>query len=265
MTLKWAELTSPALAHAATACGGVCIVPMGVYEKHGDHLPLGMDMHTARAVSARAVDIEPAVIFPDYYFGQIAEAKQWPGAIAIKHDLMLALLENVCEEIARNGFKKILLLNGHGGNGAFLELFALRMLEQPRDYTVYIAELRNYWTPVTDDPAWKVQMVSAEDGHGGEIESSVMMAIDAEQVKMDALTAPGVPLNRLAGLPARTPVWWYADFPDHYYGDATHASAEKGEYLLQRFAQRVADIIKAVKADTEATRLQEEFFSRVQH
>lgn len=265
MSWKWAELSSPALAAAAQATGGVCIVPMGVYEKHGDHLPLGMDMHTANTIASRAVDIERAVVFPDYYFGQIAEAKQWPGTIAIKHDLMMALLENVCEEIARNGFRKIILLNGHGGNGSFIDLFAMRMLERPRDYTVYIAALNHYWEPVTNDPAWKAQMVSELDYHGGEIETSMMMAIDREQVKMEALTAPATALNRLAHLPARTPVWWYADFPDHYAGDATPATPEKGEYLLQRLAQRVAEIIKAVREDTEATRLQEEFYSRGQH
>jgi len=262
---QWAEMTSPEIKEAAVATGGVCIVPMGVYEKHGDHLPLGTDVLCSSTLAIRAADIEPAVVFPPYYFGQIVEAKHWPGAIAIKHDLMTALLENLCEEIARNGFKKILLLNGHGGNEAFLSLFSFRMLECPRDFTVYTAALSHYMSPVLDDPEWKAQMVSTMDQHGGEMETSLIMGIDAAQVKMATLSAPAAPLNRLVNLSARAPIWWYADFPEHYAGDATHATPEKGEFLLQRFAHRIAEIIKQVKADTEATRLQEEFYGRVQH
>ena len=265
MSWQWAELTSPELKEAAKTTGGVCIVPMGVYEKHGDHLPLGTDVHFSSALAVRAAQLEPAVVFPSYYFGQIAEGKHWPGAIAIKHDLMMALLENLCEEIARNGFHKILLLNGHGGNEAFLSLFSLRMLERPREYTVYVAALEHYLTPVLEDPAWKAQMVSTLDYHGGEMETSLMLAIDAAQVKMNALAAPTLPLKRLAELPARAPVWWYADFPEHYAGDATHATREKGTFLLQHLAQRIAEIIRQVKADTEASRLQDEFYMRVQH
>ena len=265
MTWQWGEMTSPELAEAAKAVAGVCIVPMGVYEKHGDHLPLGTDVLFSSALAVRAAELEPAVVFPPYYFGQIAEGKHWPGAIAIKHDLMTALLENLCEEIARNGFPKILLLNGHGGNEGFLSLFSMRMLELPRDYTCYVAALSHYLSPVLDDPAWKKQMVSEFDYHGGEMETSMMMAIDAAQVKMDALSAPAPSRKRLADLPARAPIWWYADFPEHYAGDAAHATRDKGEFLLQRMAQRIAEIIKLVKADTEATRLQQEFYARVQH
>jgi creatinine amidohydrolase len=263
--MKWAELTSPELAEAAKTTGGVCVLPMGVYEKHGDHLPVGMDVFFSNTVAARAAEIEPAVVFPNHFYGQIVEGKHWPGAIAIKHDLMVALLENVCEEIARNGFKKILILNGHGGNEGFLALFSLRMLEKPRDYVVYIAALQHYLAPVLDDPEWKAQMVSPYDSHGGEFETSTMMAIDAALVKLQAMTPTGESQHRLSHLPARAPIWWYADFPNHYAGDATHATVEKGEFVMRGFVKKVAEIIAGVKADTEAARLQDEFYARVNH
>ena len=87
--------------------GGVCILPFGVLEKHGDHLPLGTDALTAHAIAVRAAEQEPALVFPLFYFGMNTHAKCEPGAIAIRFDLLLQLLESVCDEISRNGFDKI--------------------------------------------------------------------------------------------------------------------------------------------------------------
>jgi creatinine amidohydrolase len=62
-----------------------------------------------------------------------------------------------------------------------------------------------------------------------------------------------------------TATWWNADFPDHYAGDATHASVEKGEYLMNLSVERVAGILKAIKADSTAAELEREFFGSIQH
>ena len=263
MTWLWEKLTAPEFARAVEAAGGVCVVPLGVIEKHGEHLPLGTDMFVAREVAERAAVIEPAVIFPPYYLTQINEARHVPGTLAIRTELMLELLDNLCDEIARNGLHKILLLNGHGGNECWLSLFAMHMLERRRPFTLYIARLHDYHGAVADDPAWKAQMVSAIDAHGGEMETSAVLAVCPDLVRMDAVAGAGGGMGRLAQLPVLTPSWWYAEAPQHYYGDATHATAEKGEFLLQRYSQRVADIIKAVKADTKARELEDEFFARV--
>jgi creatinine amidohydrolase len=178
---------------------------------------------------------------------------------------MTALLENVCEEIARNGMKKIILLNGHGGNEGFLSLFAFRMLERPRDFTLYVIRLSEYLRPMQQDPRWKAMMVSEFDEHGGEGETSLMMALHPQLVKLEQLAHNGQPRKRLSHLAASTPVWWYADYPDHYAGDATHATPEKGAFLLDEYVARIATIIKAVKEDTVAPALQREFDSRVEH
>ncbi|OPZ83022.1 MAG: Creatinine amidohydrolase [bacterium ADurb.Bin429] len=178
---------------------------------------------------------------------------------------MAALLENLCEEIARNGFTKIILFNGHGGNESFLSQFVFRMLETPREFTLYVITLGDYLRPVLSSDKWKAQMVSEFDEHGGEAETSLMLVINPALVKMDQLSPAGTPQKRLAHLPCRTPVWWYADFPTHYAGDAKHATTKKGTYLLNAYTQRVAEIIKAVKTDTEAPRLQAEYFARICH
>lgn len=263
--MNWEELTCPEFAEAVKRVGGVCLVPWGVLEKHGNHLPVGTDVIVARDVARRAAAIEPAVVFPTLYFGQISEGKHWPGAVALPHRLMFDLLEGVCEEIARNGFKKIILLNGHGGNEGLLGVFAQSTLDRPRDYMVYPLRLANYMGPVNADPAYKKQMVSSFDMHGGETETSTVLAVNQKLVKMDAITNDGLPTGRLAQLPVYTGISWYAEYPNHYAGEPAAATVEKGEFLMTGYARNVARIIQAVKADAMAPKLVQEFYSRGKH
>lgn len=267
MTWKWEELTAHDFPAAVAAAKQTCVIGCGVLEKHGEHLPLGTDTINVRALAERATALEPAIIFPWYYFGQIHEAKQWPGALALRREVLYTVLENVCEEIARNGLHKIILLNGHGGNESFLDSFSMFLLEKPRPYTVYVIRLRDSSGPVHDLPEWKAMMQSAFDHHAGEGETSVSLAVRPDLVKLQDMSAPGLPQKRLGTVAdmAKTAMFWYADYPNHYAGDATHATAEKGRFLLEHTAARVAQIIRAVKNDQAAPALEAEFFARCQH
>jgi creatinine amidohydrolase len=262
MSWKWEELTSPEFAKAIKATKGVCIVPLGVIERHSTHLPLGTDLIAVRAVAEGAAEREPAIIFPSYFFTQVHETKNYPGAIAINRQLQLDLLENVCEEIARNGMKKIILLNGHGGNEFMLPYFVMDMLERPRNFTLYLVRLSHYLPAGSEAPEWKEMMQSKFDLHAGEIETSAILSIRPDLVKMEEV-APGVqPKKLLDHLPnVMTSVWWYADYPEQYAGDATHATAEKGEFLMDRYVSRVAEIIRTVKGDTKTAELESEYLS----
>ena len=266
MKMNWEELTALDFPRAAEAAKGVCVVPIGVLEKHGNHLPFGTDGIFAHTIAERVVAQEPAILFPAYYFGQIYEAQHWPGTIALRRKVMFGLLENLCEEIARNGLRKIVLLNGHGGNESFLPFFCQCMLATPRDFTIYLIRLGDYYHHAIDTPEWKAMMQSAFDEHGGEAETSALLALRPELVKMDDVAAPGERLGRQRHLPhVTTSVDWYANFPDHYAGDATHATPEKGRFLIDRFATRIAEIVKAVKDDTVTPALLEEFYARIRH
>src|SRR5262244_387353 len=79
---KWEELTAPDFVQAIHQSQGVCVLPFGIIEKHGPHLPLGTDLLDVRFAVINAVKQEYAVVFPEYYFGQIFEAQQEPGTIA---------------------------------------------------------------------------------------------------------------------------------------------------------------------------------------
>src|SRR5215470_9058682 len=107
LSSKWEELTASDFRDAIVQSEGVCILPFGILEKHGPHLPLGTDLLNVRYAALHAVEQEYAVVFPEYYFGQIFEAKHEPGTIAYSRDLQLKLLQETTDEMARNGCKKI--------------------------------------------------------------------------------------------------------------------------------------------------------------
>ena len=254
----WEELTSPDFALAVKQSGGVCVIPMGVLEKHGPHLPLGTDVFRAREMSFRAAEKEYCIVYPFYFIGQIAEAKHQPGTVAYSSDMLYKFLEETCEEISRNGIKKIILMSAHGGNTLFLQYFCQSQLSKPRDYAVYL------FTPSTDaETEAKISSMrkTTTGGHADEVESSEMLVIKPDRVKLDQATSqPGIDMNRLQLKNVYTGIWWYAKYPNHYAGDGKDANAAIGEINLAQMAKQLADVIKEVKADTTTLRLQNEFF-----
>ena len=186
-----------------------------------------------------------------------------PGTIAIDPDLILRLLDNVCREIARNGLTKIVLVNAHGGNDHLIHFFAQTQLATGRDYAVYVTE--RSLLPA-DEPAITAQWETTVDGHAGESETSDILAIRPDLVHMDRVPSngEGMPRGRLAALGTlgvSTGVWWYADHPTHYCGDARPATAEKGNRELDARARALAAAIRAIKADEVTPELQAEFFA----
>ena len=112
--MEWDKLTSTEFPDAVTAAQGLCLLPFGCIEKHGDHLPLGMDSMAAYEIACAAAQTEPAVVFPYHFLGAIVEGRHQPGTIGLKYELLIPLMENIFDEIGRNGFRKILIVNFHG-------------------------------------------------------------------------------------------------------------------------------------------------------
>jgi len=138
LSTHWEELTGPDFIQATQASEGVCLMPLGILEKHGPHLPLGNDLINVRYLAEQSAAREYTVISPPYYLGQICEAKHQPGPVAYSAHLQLELLQETTDEMARNGCKKIVILNGHGGNNNLLPFFAQSQLSSPHDYVVYV-------------------------------------------------------------------------------------------------------------------------------
>lgn len=256
--MRWEELTTADFPAAVEQAQGVCLLPLGVIEPHGGHLPLVADLSAAREVAIRAARQEPAVVFPWYYFGQVLEAKHKPGTVALGGELILRLLDNVCAEIARNGLKKILIVNGHGGNIDFLGFFLRTVLEDQRDFVVYVS---SWWEGLDVEGVKRI-------GHAGEGETSGQLAVNPELVKMEQVLPPeqGQSLDRYAHLPGLSmPANWYANYPNQYAGDGSRGTVEQGEEMIEAAVEKLVKQIRAVKQDKAAGQLYEEFFGQSQH
>src|SRR6266851_7104598 len=169
LSVKWEELTAADFRDAIQQSKGTCLLPFGILEKHGPHLPLGTDLLNVRYVTERAAQQEYAVIFPEYYFGQIAEARHEAGTVAYNAEMQMKLLQATTDEMGRNGCKKVIIVNGHGGNENLLPYFAQSQLEKPRDYVVYVLGL------VEPPPGGPPHKSTAINWHAGESETSHMM------------------------------------------------------------------------------------------
>ena len=261
LSARWEELTGPDFIQAIHQSQGVCVLPFGIIEKHGPHLPLGTDLLDVRFAVMNAVKQEYAVVFPEYYFGQIFEARHQPGTVAYSLSTQLTLLQETVAEMARNGCKKIVIVNGHGGNESLLPLFAQSQMASPRDYVVYVFGLPNEKVP--GRPALKTPL----DYHAGEVESSNMLIARPDLVHIDrADQQSGADQNR-DPLPDSiyTGIWWYARFPNHYAGQGAAANKELGEFDQKEWSRQIAEALKAIKADNASLKLQNEFYEESQH
>ena len=258
---QWEELTGPDFVQAVHQSQGVCVLPFGIIEKHGPQLPLGTDLLDVRFAVMNAVKQEYAVVFPQYYFGQIFEAQQQPGTVAYSLTTQLTLLQETVKEMARNGCKKVVIVNGHGGNESLLPLFAQAQLASPRDYVVYVFGLPKKDVP--GRPAKKTKL----DMHAGETETSLMLVARPDLVHMDRATEESGADQKRESLPGSvyTGIWWYARFPNHYAGEGAAATKELGEFDQKEWSRQIAEAIKAIKADDVSLKLQNQFFEDAQH
>jgi creatinine amidohydrolase len=255
LSVKWEELTAADFQQAVQKARTTCLLPFGIIEKHGPQLPLGTDLINVRYVAEHAAQQEYAVVFPAYYFGQIFEARHEPGTVAYSAKLQMDLLQETTDEMARNGCKKIVIVNGHGGNDHLLPFFAQAQLAARHDYMVYVLSRPNY-------PAGRPALKSTVDQHAGESETAHTLVSRPDLVHLDrAGQESGADQNRL-DLPRGlyTGIWWYAKFPNHYAGDGSAATTALGEFDMKAWTASVADAIRAVKADEIGPRLQREFF-----
>jgi len=260
---RWDELTASDWPQALQKSSHTCILPIGILEKHGPHAPIGADLIQVREWAARATKKEYAVVFPDYFYGQINEAKHQPGTFALPERVVWDLIEATCDEIARNGFDKIVIINGHGGNPEFLEYFIQTRLEKKRSYAVF------FFQP-SSDSAYSARLAKLRvsdpgyDYHAGERETSALLYLRPDLVKMDsARNESGANQKRLSIPDMYTAIWWYANYPNHYAGEGAKATRALGQLISEHIIESLAKALKAVKADTKTLELQKEYFDRV--
>ena len=196
--MRWVDLKSYEFPAAVEKCNGVCVIPIGCVEAHGKHMPLGCDTIAAAEYARRAAEIETVCVFPEIYFGEKSGAGEYPGTIIFPTPLIWQILEQCCNEISRNGFKKILLYNGHGGNSAMLDAFARYMLQKKPAYMLYqyykgsakitaiLDELEKYPYLTQEDKEVLQSFVDAKkfDGHGGFQETGALYDVCPDKIDM---------------------------------------------------------------------------------
>jgi creatinine amidohydrolase len=260
---RWDELTASDWPAALNKSEKTCILPFGILEKHGPHSPLGTDLIHVREWAARATKQEYAVVFPDYFYGQINEARQQPGTFSLPSHLIFELLETTCDEIARNGFTKIVILNGHGGNPEFIQFFMQSFLNKRHNYVVY------FYKPEGDQAYSKEfnrlhKSDVSNDQHAGETETSTLLYLRPDLMRMDrADKQSGANQKRLDIPGLYTPIWWYAAYPNHYAGEGAKATSEFGKFITDHEISSFIKVLKEVKADKKTLALQNEFYDKV--
>lgn len=229
----------------------VVIQPLGAIEQHGPHLPLVVDAAIGAAVVGQALEKLdsgiPAYALPPLCYGKSNEHLHFPGTITLSAQTLLAILTEVAQSIYRAGFRKLVLLNSHGGQPQVLEIAARDLHLQYPDLIIF---------PLF---VWRVPHVAKElltpkelelGIHAGDAETSLMLSILPQQVKMAAAIAeyPQPLNNSLLSPEGKLPFAWVTrDLSQSgTLGDPTPATQEKGDRLLASLAESWVDVIKEI-------------------
>ncbi len=252
MNFLYGELTWPEVRDASK--DRVVVVPVGTLEDHGPHLPLNTDSVIVEAVCRKAVEAAPekAVLLPVQTHGYSPHHMDFPGTITIRGTVFLEYMLDIVRSLAHHGFKRILLVNGHGSNSTWLENAArLAIVEMPG----ILCGTINWWA-IPEVVKSVTSMRDSERGgtsHACELETSLMLAIRPDLVKMDEAVKE---LSRGSGKyfpawdfyypsgPVRIMKYWSTMSETGVMGDPTVATVEKGEAWLAAAAEGLKGIIK---------------------
>lgn len=255
----WIRNTVETILELRAASGGVALLPLASIESHGPHLPLGCDPIKTDNLVRHIVERETVAVLPTLLYSYVAEARCLPGAIHIRSDILMDYAEQICDEVHRNGFTKIVLLHGHGGNTSLNTMFCNRMLEREKPYAVYsLSAQAGRWEEMQKTKE------TADWGHACEWETSMAMVACPELVRLDALkgrTFPAAPGPDTGS--ALTQVDWIARHPDMAVGEPQAASREKGERWLEMAVEGVVDHLRKIKTDTRTLEAIRDYQRRV--
>lgn len=213
------------------------IIPIGSVEAHGHHLPLGTDIFSPRLFCER---IDKRIghkiwIAPEIPYGQSYDLSVYPGTIHIPSEVMANYVYHVGKSMFDNGMKKIIFLNGHGGNINALNLASEKLMMLGLEVAVI-----NWWM----DFSKEILTITEGQGHGGEDETSAILYYDERLVQMDkAMKNAKRPTFRV----------YYKNrgreiFENALTGDATLASKEKGQKIFELLEDKIIELIQLMEA-----------------
>lgn len=230
----------------------VIIQPVGAIEQHGLHLPLAVDSAISVGVLGKALSKLdngiPAYALPCLYYGKSNEHCRFPGTITLSAATLLSVIKEVAESIYQSGFRKLVLMNSHGGQPQIMEIAARDIHQEKQDFTVF-----SLFT-------WRVPHIAGElltakekeyGIHAGDAETSIMLSLLPEQVKMERAVTEypqGLPEDSLLSMEGKLPFAWLTKelSKSGVMGDAKAATKEKGDRILESVADGWVKVIKDV-------------------
>jgi creatinine amidohydrolase len=253
-TKFWAEMSWRDFA-AADMSKVVAVLPVAAIEQHGPHLPVGVDMFINEGYFAKAVkripDDMPVLILPIQGIGKSNEHIEYPGTLTLSTETIVRAWTEIGESVARTGCRKLIFMNSHGGNVAVIDAVA--------------RELRVRYAMLAVHAGWHrlgypADLFSAQERahgiHGGEAETSLMLAFKPKTVRMSEaqnFESSAIGIEReFRQLRVTQPIgfgWMASDLhPLGTAGDASKATAEKGEACAENAAQAFLDLLRDVLA-----------------
>lgn len=229
----------------------VIIQTVGALEQHGAHLPLIVDSAIGMAVVGKALHkLEPSIpayALPNLYYGKSNEHLHFPGTITLSAQTLLNMLLEIGEGIYRAGFRKFVLVNSHGGQPQVMEIVARDLHVKYADFLVFplfIWRVPNITAELLSEKELKLGI------HGGDAETSVMLSILPEYVKMEAAVCeyPQMPEDSILSIEGKLSFAWVTRdlSASGVMGDATKATKEKGERILESLVNGWVQVIKDI-------------------
>jgi len=251
---RYEEFTWPEIREAAAA-QRVAVLPVGTIEQHGPHLPLLTDVITATEMSRRAVEriSDQAILMPSVYYAFNEHHLDFPGTIAVEGPTFINYVTDIGRSLAHHGFRKILIVNGHGSNVPFLDIAARNITNK----TEAICAMAPWWNLVPRELLAELRESAFPGGmaHGCELETSVLLYLCGDLVQMDK-AEPDFPVQRSEyfywDLQSPSPVF-FQEFFSRYsrtgtLGDPTKATRAKGERFVEAVVQRLVSVILDLRA-----------------
>jgi creatinine amidohydrolase len=261
MKYRYEEFAWPDIKEAV-AQNRVAVLPVGTVEQHGPHLPLVTDVLTATEFSRLAVESMPqqAVLLPSVYYSFNEHHLDFPGTIAIPGDTIIDYITHIGTSLAHHGFRKILLVNGHGSNVPFLDIAARNITNR----TPSICAMVSWWSLIPRELFTELRESEYPGGmaHGCELETSVLLHLCPDLVQTDK-AEKDINFQRTEffywDLQSPSPVvfqeWFSRYSKTGTVGDPTLATAEKGRRFTEAVVTRLTALITEFRARTIAPRV----------
>ena len=261
---RYEKLTWPEI-NEASGANQVCVVPCGAVEQHGDHLPLDVDLVCPGGIARGVGQANPdkLLVLPTIAYGYTGHVMDFPGTINTHYQTFIDQVLDVTKSLAYHGFKKIILLNGHGSNMPNLALAARRTNLEPDAECILVA----WWHLLSVDPdflpGWRESTFPGGMSHACELETSLYLYLEGEHVRTDRVHNHISTLNDgnpyiwgdlLSKGPAALTSWTSTYSPRGVMGEPELATAEKGEQEYQEAVKQLTGVVDLFRDRPRASR-----------